>query len=43
VDRLWRLIAQRTLLGGHCIGDILATVKNVTTPFLAVKHNGISV
>jgi len=32
VDRLWRLIAQRTFLGGRYTGDILATVNNVRPP-----------
>jgi len=34
VDRLWRLIAQRTLLGSHYTGNILAIVSNVITPCL---------
>jgi len=32
VDRLWRLIAQRMLLGGRYTGDILAVVNNFITP-----------
>jgi len=32
VDRLWRLIAQWTFLGGRYIGDILAIANNVMTP-----------
>jgi len=41
VDRLWHLIAQRTLLGGRYTGDILAIVSNVITPCLPPKQNGI--